>query len=254
MSKQLNRYQNPTIIEHLASQYVIGALPARVRARVERLRLQNFALEYAINDWQNRFVSFDETTPELDVDEQNWQQIEQQLGFVKTHSATKPRSLLSQFGEWLTTPRLVLTSFMFSFVALISFLVVNPLNSTDPLSYVAVLENQQDDAHLVASTYGESKKLVLNIVKSTPLDQEQDLELWVISKTDQQARSLGVLPQGQEIVEQQLSDAQWRLIKDSHSLIVTLEEKGGAAIGEPSDDVVSRGLCVRLTDWRQAST
>ena len=76
-------------------------------------------------------------------------------------------------------------------------------------------------AHIVASTYGESKTLVVNVVNTPTIDKEQTLELWVISKTDAQARSLGVIEQGKTLIEQQLTQAQWRLIKDSDSLIVS---------------------------------
>jgi len=58
------------------------------------------------------------------------------------------------------------------------------------------------------------------------------------------------LPRNMSLVEQQLTEAQWRLIKDSDSLIVTIEEQGGSPIGEPSDIIVSRGLCVRLQEWQ----
>ena len=142
---------------------------------------------------------------------------------------------------------------MVLFVIAIAFM--NPLNQStnnnDPLSYVAVLTQQEGQAHLVASTYGESQKLVVNIINATEITQQESLELWVVSKTDQQARSLGVLPNNKNLLEQQLTNAQWRLIKDSASLIVTVEEIGGSAIGEPSDMIVSRGLCVRLQDWNK---
>ena len=128
--------------------------------------------------------------------------------------------------------------------------IINPFaNSPEQLSYVAVLTNEKGAAHLVASTYGDSKKLVVNVINIPDIDTEQSLELWVVSKTDAQARSLGVIPQGQSLIEQQLTQAQWRLIKDSESLIVTMEEAGGSPIGEPSEMIVSRGLCVRLQEW-----
>jgi anti-sigma-K factor RskA len=122
-------------------------------------------------------------------------------------------------------------------------------DKNDPLSYVAVLTQSKGQAHLVARSYGESQKLVVNIVNVPTTSKDEALELWVVSKTDQQARSLGVLPNNTSLFEQKLTDAQWRLIKDSESLIVTIEENGGSPIGEPSDVVVSRGLCVRLQDW-----
>ena len=137
-------------------------------------------------------------------------------------------------------------------LAVLVLFITKPFNQTnDPLSYVAVLTEQDGEAHLVATTYGESKKLIVNVVGTPSVEDDQSLELWVVSKTDAQARSLGVIPAGEKLIEQQLTTAQWRLIKDSESLIVTLEEEGGSALGEPSDLIVSRGLCVRLKAWKK---
>jgi len=87
------------------------------------------------------------------------------------------------------------------------------------------------------------------VVDSPELTPDQTHELWVISKTDNEARSLGVIPKNKTLITQQLTQAQWRLIKDSDSLIITVEEAGGSPIGEPGEMVVSRGLCVRLQEW-----
>jgi anti-sigma-K factor RskA len=151
---------------------------------------------------------------------------------------------------FLSTPMYRLTTALSVVVMVLATLVVNPVfNSSDQLSYVAVLTNEEGSAHIVASTYGESQKLVVNVVNTPAIEKDQALELWVVSKTDAQARSLGVIPQGETLIEQQLTQAQWRLIKDSDSLIVTIEDAGGSPIGEPSEYIVSKGLCVRLQEW-----
>jgi len=50
MPKQLNRYLNNKVVEHLASQYVLGTLTIKVRNRVEKLRVGNQPLELKINE------------------------------------------------------------------------------------------------------------------------------------------------------------------------------------------------------------
>ena len=113
---------------------------------------------------------------------------------------------------------------------LISALVLlNPLvDKVGSLTYIAVLTEKNGQAHLVASTYGESKKLVVSIINAPKLASEQDLELWVISKSDGEARSFGVISNNQNATELQLTSVQWRLIKDSQALMVTIEEQGGS--------------------------
>jgi len=276
------RYLNEKIIEHLASQLVLGTLTNKVHQRTLRLSKRNEALEQAINDWQARFINLDLQTDELLASELSWQRItaaidEPQVDSVdevqsKTTSnisldddsvkqsanekarvlSIKDRLLNFLSGCFATPINTSVSVFSVALMAVLSFALINPLaKQNDPLSYVAVLTQQGGEAHLVASTYGESKKLVVNIINPPTLASEQSLELWVVSKTDAQARSLGVIPVGENLIEQQLSIAQWRLIKDSQSLIVTLEEEGGSAIGEPSEIIVSQGLCIRLKEWQE---
>ena len=77
------------------------------------------------------------------------------------------------------------------------------------------------------------------------LPADQDYQLWAVSRSDGETRSIAVIA-SKDMTLLELSEAQWRLIKDSESLMLTIEEEGGSAIDEPSDELVARGLCVRL--------
>lgn len=277
MSERINnrssiaRYQQTNVVEHLASQFVLGTLSNLVHKRVIKLCKDNKRLENRISFWQEKLISIDQKTVELPPSDQSWSIIADTLNLdldtaksPMTEKNKKPEhvkeSLLSKVTNFFSnslssisffsTPMNRLTTAFSVVVIVLATLIVNPvLKKGDQLSYVAVLTEEDGSAHLVASTYGESKKLVVNVVNMPSIEKEQAFELWVVSKTDAQARSLGVIPQGKKLIEQQLTQAQWRLIKDSDSLIVTMEEAGGSPIGEPSEYIVSRGLCVRLQEW-----
>jgi anti-sigma-K factor RskA len=269
MTNKAARYQQTNVVDHLASQFVLGTLTPLVRLRVISLCKHNEALENRINFWQEKLVVIDHKTAKLPPHDDSWSVITQALGMeadvnletIKVDPLQNVKqSFLSKVTNWwsdniFSSPVFSVPSYRlsaaFSLVVLVmATLIVNPFsNSAEQLSYVAVLTDQKGSAHLVASTYGDSKKLVVNVINIPDIDIEQSLELWVVSKTDAQARSLGVIPQGKSLIEQQLTQAQWRLIKDSESLIVTMEEAGGSPIGEPSEMIVSRGLCVRLQEW-----
>jgi len=273
--KKLMRYTNPTIIEHIASHYVLGTLSARVHNRAEQLMLVHPQLEDRVNHWQQNFIAMDNQTAELAPKESTWQAISAQIDnlattevsnnlrqtAVKAQPAKQKYVRQTEFYLWtmvkqwlsLSNSRLMHAASIVV-ICLLSFALLNPNeqgSTEDSLSYIAVLTSQDKQAQLVASTYGESKKLVVNIINTPDISAAEDLELWVVSKTDQQARSLGIIPRNVALLEQQLSEAQWRLIKDSESLIVTIEDLGGSPIGEPSDIIVSRGLCVRLKEWQK---
>ena len=266
-----DRYQQTNIIEHLASQFVLGTLSSLVKKRVLTLRKNNELLESRILFWQEKLVCIDHKTAELSPSDQSWSVIANTLNLdldtpvssvaEKNNKPTKvKRGLLSRITDFLydavrstpffSTPMHQLTTAFSLVLIVLATTLINPVaNNPDQLSYVAVLTEDDGSAHLVASTYGESQKLVVNIVNTPAIKKEQALELWVVSKTDSEARSLGVIPQGETLIEQQLTEAQWRLIQDSESLIVTIEDAGGSPIGEPSEYIVSRGLCVRLQEW-----
>jgi anti-sigma-K factor RskA len=278
MSEQLNnmndkntRYHQINIVEHLASQYVLGTLSKQVQRRMITLRKTHELLDQRIHFWEEKLVHLDQQTAELPVRESTWDNIAQAIGEdnlsvknaksensfnehsiedVNTANNKSKNGFLATVWAWFATPQKLTVAFSMVGVLFISLFLMNPnLQKSDELSYVAVLTNTNGNAHIVASTYGESKKLIINVIESPALNNQQSHELWVVSKTDHEARSLGVIPQGQTLIEQQLTQAQWRLIKDSKSLIVTIEDEGGSPIGEPGDVIVSRGLCVRLQEW-----
>jgi len=256
MPKQLNRYLNNKIVEHLASQYVLGTLTIKVRTRVEKLRIGNQPLELKINEWQEQLSSLDQHTVELPPSEQSWQNISSKLNLIeKDTTPIQEQYWGGGFFVWFSTSfnRLSagLSAICLVLMTILLFNGISPPIKPDSLSYVAVLTDSDEQAHLVASTYGESQKLVMSVINMPTISSDEDLELWVVSKTDQQARSLGIIPKNTELVEQQLTLAQWRLIKDSDSLIITIEDEGGSPIGEPSELIVSQGLCIQLQEWQK---
>ena len=272
MTNKTARYQNTKVVEHLASQYVLGTLSVGVQKRVKALCQHNILLEQRINYWQERFVSIDEQASVLPPSENSWSVIAEALDIDTNMDSIvmksiqperKKQGFLSSITTWFSdtlfsTPLFptpmhrLATAFSVVTLVLVTLVFVNPLaTNNQQLSYVAVLTELDGNAHIVATTYGESKKLVVNVINAPDIEKEQALELWVVSKTDAQARSLGIIDQDKSLIEQQLTQAQWRLIKDSESLIVTIEEAGGSPIGEPSELIVSRGLCVRLQEWNK---
>ena len=171
LAKQPRRYSQANIIDHLASQYVLGTLTLKVRQRVETLSQRNPLFEQAINGWQQCFVGLDQQTEPLPPSEASWQKIIEQLGFnnIEAAQASPAVSQSEQLGSffqktffqkivtWLAMPpNRTLSVFSLVTLLLLSLLLINPMmTKPDPLSYVAVLTEQDGQAHLVASTYGE---------------------------------------------------------------------------------------------------
>jgi anti-sigma-K factor RskA len=248
MSRELKRYQLPEVVEHLASHYVLGSLPIRVQRRVETLRrdVENDSLNARIQFWENSMSPLNEKISPLEPKASTWENIHAELNSNSRNEAKQPWYALftPRFYQWATACSLML-------VALLSVSTLNQSDSVGALSYVAVLADDQQKPQLVAATYGESQTLLLDIVQLPEVQEGETLELWVTSKTDFQTRSLGEIPLNVASFSRKLSNAEWRLIKDSDSLLLSIEEAGGSAIGEPMGAIVSKGACVRLSGWQE---
>lgn len=247
MSGQLKRYQLPEVVNHLASQYVLGTLTPVVRNRTEKLRREYAEIDERILYWETTLFPLDAATEEVAPQAQTWESLQQQL----FPEQAAPRSV--SIVEWFQTHFYQLTSGLsLAVVALISMLWwQQPSEQTEALSYLAVMQNAQQEPQMVATTYGESRTLALELLHSPNLNDDEGLELWVTSKTDKQVRSLGVLPKGQQVISRELTEAEWRLIKDSEYLLLTREESGGSPIGEPMGELISKGLCIRMAGWQE---
>lgn len=248
MPFRLDRYEtNDIIVQHLASHYVCGLLPQRVHNRVKQLLLDRpqGSLDRAIHYWEAQLAPLDTLTPEVQPDANIWSNIEDSLGL-----AAPKATLASRLFKWFTQPSVLVAQTAFALFAVVtSITVVLNQPANEDLSYIAVLSNDQVP-QLIAATYGESKQLKLDILALPEPSDDEDYELWVVSKTDRIARSLGIVDVSVENQSRQLSEAQWRLIKDSHSLLITREEAGGSPFGEPLGEVVSQGLCIQMPGWQ----
>ncbi|WP_395338869.1 anti-sigma factor domain-containing protein [Ningiella sp. W23] len=262
LSSKMKRYQNPKVADHLASNYVMGLLNPSVRTRVDSLRRDYPLIDERIYYWENKFATLNNGAIDLAPLPQTWEHIQQRLhldaqaGQTDSKAAAASSNRVSEDGKWSFSSWLFGRwggGFSIAFSLMMAVVLLQQPQEADPLSYVAVLQNEQQEAQVVAASYGRSKNLVLDIISLPEIDSSESFELWVTSKTDQQVRSLGEVPADLASFERKLSDAEWRLITDSADLILSVEEAGGSAIGEPSDMIVSRGLCVRLSAWDQES-
>lgn len=247
MYRELKRYQHPKIVDHLASNYVLGTLPDLVAKRVDSIRANevNQALNDRILFWETTMSPLNDDIQEIEPLSATFANISHELGF--SESAEQPEAW---WKSWFRSPVHWVSVASVFMVALLSINTLQTDDSLGPLSYVAVLANTDQQPQLVAATYGDTRTLLLDIVELPVLAKEESFELWVKSKTDNQIRSLGEIPKGQNSFERELTVAEWRLIKDSDSLLVSIEEIGGSPIGEPLGQVISQGACVRLSAWQ----
>ena len=219
-----------------AFEFVLGTLSPEERSEfIARLETDTQLAEET-SFWEGQLISLNNTEETLPPRPKTWQAIETSINqSTGAEKKEKPGWL-----GWLPWGLSLVMSF-----ALVVVLNLATFRSADaPVDYVAVLTDENGAAKLTAVTEGGAHNMWLQW-DDVQLDKEKDLQIWALSKSDHQIRSIAVIS-NQEIRNLKLSKAHWRLIKDADSLILTVEDKGGSVLDEPSEMIVAKGVCVRL--------
>ena len=232
---ELNRYQNPVIVDHLASQFVLGLMSPLVRRRMESLCRRQPKLQEAVEFWQLRMAPMNHPTdlaPPKDV----WNEVEQAL--------FSPSTKAHRWQDWWQAPKWAwLTSSAFAMsLVLVAFLFFAPKPTVKSLDYVAMLADQNDDVSLVVSAFKGAKKGESTIrLQWHQSEENQDHILWS-RLTDQTVVKLGRL--GDVAQQEFLTGPQWQAIVKSDILFTTTADK-------PNQAILS-GKCINLTESAQA--
>lgn len=235
------RYTKTEVQNRIARDYVLGTLCAQARSRCETLRKQLPELDQRIYAWAEKLQPMADSVPSVEPSPDLWARIE---------SSVSPATL-QQAEQAATTPlwsrlgflRALTAALAFAAISLGTLLAVQP--GASQLDYIAVLAASDGQKSFVATALEDAKALSLTRFSEAPAP-DIEYQLWAISKTDGEARSLGLIANADESLKV-LSESDWRLITDAHELLITEEPLGGSPIGEPGDKIVSRGLCIRLS-------
>lgn len=229
----------------LAFEYVLGTLRGEEREAFKQQLLSDDELAQEVQFWESSLQPAAEDITPVPPNKATLAKIQHQIN----HRQRTPEERLTFWQRLL--PWKIATATAFSLLIVVSGFLGSLLTNTGtPIptpntEYVAVLTNQQDQPILTALTANDGSTLWLEWADWQDTE-DHSLQLWSQSRSDGQIRPLMVF-EGSQLNEIQLDQATWRLIKDSSHLIITREELGGSAIDEPSDFIVAKGVCIRLT-------
>jgi anti-sigma-K factor RskA len=234
-----------------AFEFVLGTLSPEERAAFKAKHSSEQALDEDLHFWENQLSELNNINDTLQPKADTWNAI--QKAITPSHSDANTASQVNSKQKWLNwLPWGISMAMSFALVITLSLGRFDlPPTANAPIDYVAVLTDDSGQAKLTAMTEANSKSMWLQWGDIT-LESDKTLQIWALSKTDQQIRSIAVLD-NKETLTVQLSNAHWRLIKDADSLILTTEEKGGSALDEPSEVVLAKGICVRLNHQEKTS-
>ncbi len=228
--------------EQLAFEYVLGTLKGRARSDFEQLMCENEQIQRQVLIWEERLLPLNSTQLVRRPYSKSWHSIEIRIKQARQTSQTKR----GWFSKQLWLPWLV--SGALSIMLLLDSTMLNQqqhhTSGLPPVDYVAVMTNELGNATLSTLANDKNRRMWLHW-EDVELPSEKNYQLWAVSKSDGETRSISVIADTNTKFLS-LSEAEWRLVRDADSLILTLEEVGGSAIDEPSHQLIAKGICVRL--------
>lgn len=261
--------ENRPDLNALAFEYVTGTLRGDRRQAVQQRLRNNVELAAEVRFWEQQLMAFHSSTPERTPNPNNWDAIQAAINNNAAETkgaATSDRHLAPwhhayikiqrAFHDWQSTywPLRPAALAMLWAILATAYILQSPNQPSEfAPDYVAVLTQPNSDQPLLtALTHSDGGELHLQWQQTPPgtpalqVPSNVSWQLWAKSRRDGQIRSLMVF-NGKPDARMPLDQAQIRLIRDAKDLILTREESGGSAIDEPSDDLLARGACVRLS-------
>ena len=128
-------YDNPELIDLLASEYVLGTLKGRARKRFERLMSTHEWIRTSVWRWEAQLMPMASAVEEVSPPEQVWENIQKGLG----HKASDPK-----MGFWRQLNFWRGWSFLATASALVLVVVVFSLRApVEQQEYVAIFNDDQ---------------------------------------------------------------------------------------------------------------
>ena len=227
-------YGDPKLRAILAGEYVLGTLPARARARFERLMRYDAGLVRLVGDWAERLGAMDAALRPQTPPPAVWRAIER-----RTLSPSDARRQIRRTARWRMVGWVP--------VAILLAVVFNVFSRAPaPVQVPAAPQAKPEIVAVLSDTYGKPGWIVtfdrphasfdVTALRTVSGDDQHSYELWVME--DDKPLPLGVIA---------TSPAQTVAVRASEVpragqvFAVSLEPAGGSPTGLPTGPVVYRG-------------
>jgi len=233
----------PDTIDELASEYVLGTLPAEQRIEIQKRLAEDADLRAAVDAWEQRLFALTELAEPQSPTPQLWGRIERSLSSneqpaPRVTAAAQPISWWNLLALWrgLAGAGLVAT-------LLLATVMLTRTAPENPTTYLVVLvapQNQAPGWVIQASNPKEIQLIPLGVAQ-VPTDKA--LEFWTKADGWQGPVSLGLVKPGQT-----LSVPLDKLppLEPNQLFELTLENPNGSQTGKPTGPVQFIGRAVKV--------
>lgn len=242
-------YRRPELRDRLASEYVLGTLHGRARARFQQLLRDDLELRDRVAFWERELTPMAAPLSVSAPSAKVWEGISARVAPRDRAAQAKP----SWFARWFDLRSL--GSVAAGLFLGVSATLIGPslvgrdaagLSETQlPESYVGVLATAEGRTGLIVSSRRQGKVMDVKRVLPVAVPDGKTLYLWVI-EAGGKTRPIGAVPQG-NFVQVPLAQTSEQLFGSATELALSIEPSGSAP-PQPSGAFVYRGLCGKL--WR----
>ena len=242
-------YRRPELRERLASEYVLGTLHGRARARFQQLLRDDLELRDRVEFWERELTPMAAPLSGAAPSTKVWDGIAARVA-PRDRSPVAKQSWFSRWFDTRTLGSVAAGLFLGVTATLIGPTLLGGApdeiaESQLPQSYVGVLATTDGRTGMIVSSRRHGRVMDVKQVQAVPVAAGQTLYLWVI-EGDGKVRPIGPVPQG-GFVQVPLAQTSEQLFASATELALSVEPTGSAP-ALPSGPFVYRGLCGKL--WR----
>ncbi len=240
-------HEHPSLVDKLASSYVLGTLQGSARTRFEVVMQTRPNVAAAVSDWSERLSPLHMALPSLEPKAALWQSIAKQ-----TQLAPKVTAPTRAWWQSLLMPlpigAMVIGLGVGGLVPVLwQMQSLSQRQTVLPESYVGVLATPEGKAGLTVSSLRQGKVVELQQAKLPALPAEKTLYLWRIDKEGQVAPVAAIPNEKWSTIA--LAEPSEAVFFSATELAVSMEPTGSAP-SKPSQAFIYRGLCGKFWKWK----
>lgn len=228
--------ETPDELDELASEYVLGTLPADRRTEVQQRLHHDAELRAAVDSWERRLLGLTDLAEPITPSSRLWQRIERSVSQLNRQPEATPSSWWNLLPLWRGLAGAGLAATLLLGALLLTQTTVKP-------TYLVVLVAPQDKAPgwvIQASNPREIQLIPLGVAQ---VPEDKALEFWTKAEGWQGPVSLGLVKPGQTLSVP--LDKLPPLVPDQ-LFELTLENPNGSPIGKPTGPIQFIGRAVKV--------
>lgn len=234
------KYDNETLRETLASEYVLGTLRGLARKRFKRLMKYDAGLRHMVERWESRLYPLAQAAPDIEPPQRVWNNVRARIA---PRSRRAP-GLWERVAFWRNFG--IISSALAVLLAV--YLAVAPQPEAPPATVALLADAKGQPALLVSWPKQAAQKREIRVavlaLQDTPANNS--LQLWLLPAPEKPPVSMGLVS-NESRQTLALPAAVAAQLGDAWAVAISLEPKGGSPTGQPTGPVLFQGRCVKVS-------